>query len=58
MAVALHVTPMQLADVFLLLAVGLVCAQRAEMWLRARSLLRTARASSAEAATGSTKKVL
>lgn len=51
MAVALHVTPMQLADVFLLLAVGLVCAQRAEMWLRARSLLRTARASSAEAAT-------
>ena len=57
-AAALHVTPMQVADVFLLFAIGLVCAQRAEMWLRARNLLRAARALSAEAATGSAKKKL
>lgn len=39
-----HVTPIQVADVFLLFAVGLVCAQRVEMWIRARRLLQMARA--------------
>lgn len=39
-----HVTPLQVADVFLLFAVGLVCAQRIEMWIRARRLLEAARA--------------
>jgi len=42
----LHVTPVQVADVFLLFAAGLICVQRLEMWLRARRLLRAARASS------------
>lgn len=36
--------PAELAEMFLLFAAGLVCAQRLEMWIRARRLLREARA--------------
>lgn len=35
----LHVTPVEITDIFLLFAAGLVCAQRLEMWIRARRLL-------------------
>ena len=34
----LHLSIVELTDAFLLLAVGLVCAQRLELWLRARRL--------------------
>jgi hypothetical protein len=40
---ALHVSLLQLTDVLMLLAVGIVCAQRLEMALRATRLLRAAR---------------
>jgi hypothetical protein len=43
-ASSLHVSIAAITDVFLLLAAGLVCAQRLEMWLRARRLLAEARA--------------
>lgn len=39
----LHVGAADIAEVFLLLAAGLICAQRLEMWIRARRLLRQAR---------------
>lgn len=39
----LHVGPADLAEIFLLFAAGLICAQRLEMWIRARRLLRDAR---------------
>lgn len=38
-----HVRPAELAEIFLLFAAGLVCAQRLEMWIRARGLLNAAR---------------
>lgn len=38
-----HVRPAELAEVFLLFAAGLVCAQRLEMWIRARRMLEAAR---------------
>ena len=41
---ALHVSVVEVTDAFLLLAVGLVCAQRLEMALRANRLLTEARA--------------
>jgi hypothetical protein len=41
---ALHVSVIDVTDAFLLLAVGLVCAQRLEMALRANRLLTEARA--------------
>lgn len=34
-----RITPLEIADVSLLFAAGLVCIQRLEMWLRARKLL-------------------
>jgi hypothetical protein len=34
----LHLSVIQITDAFLVLAVGLVCAQRLELWLRARRL--------------------
>lgn len=34
----LHVTAIDIADAFLLFALGLVCVQRLEMWLRARKI--------------------
>lgn len=37
-AANLHVSAIEIADIFLLFAVGLVCVQRLEMWLRARKL--------------------
>ena len=40
----LHVTPVEITDIFLLFAAGLVCAQRLEMWIRARRLLADAEA--------------
>ena len=40
----LHASVNDISDAVLLLAVGLVCAQRLEMWLRARRLLEEARA--------------
>ncbi len=43
---ALHVTPLEVTDIFLLFAAGLVCAQRVEMWIRARRLLAAAKISS------------
>jgi hypothetical protein len=43
-ASALHVTVTDITDAFLLLAVGLVCAQRLEIALRANRLLSEARA--------------
>lgn len=42
-AAAWQVTPIEIADVSLLFAAGLVCVQRLEMWLRARKLLAAAR---------------
>lgn len=42
-AVELHVRPSEIAEAFLLLAAGLICAQRLEMWIRARRMLREAR---------------
>jgi hypothetical protein len=42
-ASALHVSVVDITDAFLLLAVGLVCAQRLEMALRANRLLLEAR---------------
>lgn len=42
-ATAWRVTPIEIADVSLLFAAGLVCIQRLEMWLRARKLLADAR---------------
>jgi hypothetical protein len=44
---ALHVSVVEVTDAFLLLAVGLVCAQRLEMALRANRLLTEARAAKA-----------
>jgi hypothetical protein len=44
-ATALHVSVIDITDAFLLLAVGLVCAQRLEIALRASRLLAEARAS-------------
>ncbi len=44
-ASALHVTPVEITDIFLLFAAGLVCAQRLEMWIRARRLLTSAQGS-------------
>lgn len=43
---ALHVSALLLTDVLMLLAVGIVCAQRLEIALRARRLLNEARAGS------------
>jgi hypothetical protein len=43
-ASALHVSVIEIGDAFLLLAVGLVCAQRLEIALRATRLLNEARA--------------
>lgn len=40
---AWQVTPIEIADVSLLFAAGLVCVQRLEMWLRARKLLADAK---------------
>ncbi|HEY9233904.1 MULTISPECIES: hypothetical protein [Phenylobacterium] len=40
----LHVAAGDIAEVFLLMAAGLICAQRLEMWIRARRLLAQARA--------------
>jgi len=40
----LHISVNDISDAVLLLAVGLVCAQRLEMWLRARRLLEAAQA--------------
>lgn len=37
-----HVRPAEIAEAFLLFAAGLVCAQRLEMWIRARRLLAAA----------------
>lgn len=34
----LHITAIDIADAFLLFALGLVCVQRLEMWLRARKI--------------------
>lgn len=42
-ASAWKVTPIEIADVSLLFAAGLVCVQRLEMWLRVRRLLAAAR---------------
>lgn len=36
----LRLTPVEIADAFLLMAVGLVCAHGVELWLRASRLLR------------------
>ena len=41
---ALHVSAIQVTDALMLLAVGLVCAQRLEIYLRASRLLAEARA--------------
>lgn len=38
----LRVTPVEIADVFLLFAASLVCTQRLEMWIRARRLVAAA----------------
>ncbi len=43
-AQVLHASINDISDAVLLLAVGIVCAQRLEMWLRARRLLEAARA--------------
>ena len=40
----LHVDAIQIADVFLAFAIGLVSAQRLEMWLRARRMVETSEA--------------
>jgi hypothetical protein len=42
-ATAWRVTPIEIADISLPFAAGLVCVQRLEMWLRARRLLAQAR---------------
>jgi hypothetical protein len=42
-AAAWRITPIEIADVSLLFAAGLVCIHRLEMWLRARRLLANAR---------------
>jgi len=42
----LHVRPAEIAETFLLLAAGLICAQRLEMWIRARRMLQDARSTS------------
>lgn len=39
----LHVGAADIAEVFLLMAAGLICAQRLEMWIRARRILEQAR---------------
>jgi len=39
-----HASVAELTDALLLLAVGLICAQRLEVWLRARQMLADARA--------------
>ena len=39
----MHLRPAEITEVFLLFAVGLVCAQRLEMWLRASRMLGEAR---------------
>ena len=44
-AADLHITPVEITDIFLLFAAGVVCAQRLEMWIRARRLLAAAQAS-------------
>lgn len=44
-AAAWKVTPIEIADVSLLFAAGLLCVQRLEMWLRARRLLDATRSS-------------
>lgn len=46
-AALFHMTVMEITDVFLALALGLVCAQRLELWLRARAMLADARAAKA-----------
>lgn len=43
MSARMGLTALEIADIFLFLAVGLVCAQRLEMWIRARKLLESAR---------------
>ena len=43
-AQVLHASINDISDAVLLLAVGIVCAQRLEMWIRARRLLEAARA--------------
>ena len=43
-ATSLHVNIAQITDGFILFAVGLMAAQRIEVWLRARTLLTAARA--------------
>jgi membrane protein CcdC involved in cytochrome C biogenesis len=48
-ASVLHVSALELADSFLVLAVGLVCAQRLEWLVRARRMLAAARAGLADA---------
>jgi len=35
----LHITPVEIADIFLLFAAGVVCAQGLEIWIRARRAL-------------------
>lgn len=42
-AASMHVQPSEITEAFLLFAVGLVCAQRLEMWLRASRMLAVAR---------------
>lgn len=42
-AASMHINPTEISEAFLLFAVGLVCAQRLEMWLRASRILATAR---------------
>jgi membrane protein CcdC involved in cytochrome C biogenesis len=46
-ATALHVTAVDLADAFLLLAVGVISAQRIEWFLRARRMIAEAKAAAA-----------
>ena len=41
---ALHASVADITDAMLLIAVGLVCAQRLEVWIRARALIAEARA--------------
>ncbi|HPA39099.1 MAG TPA: DUF1453 family protein [Phenylobacterium sp.] len=41
---ALHASLADITDAMLLIAVGLVCAQRLEVWIRARALIAEARA--------------
>ncbi|MBW8814556.1 MAG: DUF1453 family protein [Caulobacterales bacterium] len=46
-ASALHVSAAEFADSFLLLAMGVVCAQRIEWYIRARKMINAARAAKA-----------